>query len=152
MRIPFTLALCAAAACAACAGSQPLPSVDVAASRHSSAAMADIDAQLDALEVETQALETSYGEIQATVLPNTDIGAGDAKPENLRVHVNENNALVVNGSVMTRNDFSLYADRVLPALCSPPPTVTIDTKANYDVAAWALEEIYRRGCANVLVE
>ena len=152
MRIPFPLVLCAAVACTACAGSKPLPSVDVAASRHSSAAMADIDAQLDALEVETQALETSYGEIQASVLPHTDIGAGDAKPESLRVHVNENNALVVNGTIMTRNDFALYADRILPALCTPPPTISIDPKANYDGAAWVMEEIYRRGCANVLVE
>lgn len=125
---------------------------DFMANYHPSQEFSDLDTSLQVLEMETAALESSYNDIQNSILPHTRLANDENKSGQLRVFINENNVLIVNDTTMSRNDFSLYADRVLPELCNPVPTLSIDTKANYDAASWVLDEIYKRGCTNVKVE
>ncbi len=149
--LPFLVIACAFA-CVSCASTGENRSVDFRGSYHSSPEMAEIDAELETLELETQALESSYNEIQSSVLSHAEFASANKNAEKLAIFINENNVLIVNGTAMSRNDFSLYADRSLPALCTPTPSISIDSRANYDTAAWVMDEIYQHGCQNVQVE
>lgn len=115
--------------------------------------MAEVDAKLDALTLETQALAESYEKLQTSVLKHTTLDADETpKATHLSIYINDNNVLIVNDSAMSRNDFANYADKNLPALCTPVPKISIHRKADYDTAAWALEALYSRGCTNVDIE
>jgi hypothetical protein len=118
-----------------------------------SAEMTEVDAKLDALELETRALSENYEKLQATVLQHTTLDS-DAGPKanQLIIYINDNSVLIVNDAAMSRNDFANYADKNLPALCTPTPKISIHRKADYDTAAWALEALYSRGCTNVDIE
>jgi biopolymer transport protein ExbD len=120
---------------------------------NSSPDLIEIDAQLEALDLETKTLEESYNSIQSNVLTHTDLtGSTKDEDDKLIVFINDNNLLVVNDKAMSRNDFSNFAIRNLPALCTPTPKLSIHKKANYDTAAWVLEVIYAHGCTKVDVE
>ncbi|MBR4984148.1 MAG: hypothetical protein IKY83_00205 [Proteobacteria bacterium] len=113
----------------------------------------DIDAQLDQLEAQTNDITERYATVQKSILQNTDFGAIDeSKVDKLEIYINENNVLIVNDAAMSRNDFSAYADRMLPKLCTPTPRLSIHKKADYDTAAWVLESLYSHGCMNISVE
>ena len=114
---------------------------------------AEIDADLDALEAETADLEKNYDDIQSRVLAGTNLSESQSfNVSQIVINVNENNVLIVNDKAMSKNDFSNFLDRSLPGLCNPSPRLSIDKKADYDIAAWALEAIYARGCTNVDIE
>lgn len=114
----------------------------------------EIDAQLDELEAQTNDITERYASVQKSILQNTDFGTADeaSKVDKLAIYINENNVLIVNDSAMSRNDFSAYADRMLPRLCTPSPRLSIHKKADYDTAAWVLESLYAHGCMNIAVE
>ncbi len=109
-----------------------------------------LDASLDELENKTAELEASYNEVQGTVLTHVTFDADDSGGAGqLVVFINENNVLIVNDTPMSRNDFKAFADKRLPALCQPVPTLSIHKKSDYDSAAWVLDTIYTHGCTNV---
>lgn len=113
----------------------------------------EIDAQLDQLEAKTNDITERYASVQKSILQNADFGeAGESKVDKLAIYINENNVLIVNDSAMSRNDFTAYADRMLPRLCTPAPRLSIHKKADYDTAAWVLEALYAHGCMNINVE
>ena len=113
----------------------------------------EIDSQLNALEIETQNLEDSYNGIQENILLHTDLGGDDLKVhENLEIFINDNNILIVNGKAISRNEFTNFVVKYIPALCEPSPKLSIHKKANYDTAAWVLEMLYSHGCTKVDIE
>ena len=115
--------------------------------------MLEIDAQLDTLDVETQNLEDSYNTIQKNVLIHTDFNQSDVDDNTgLSIYINDNNILIVNDKAMSRNDFTNFAFKKLPAMCTPTPRLSIHKKANYDTAAWVLEMLYAQGCPKVDIE
>ena len=115
--------------------------------------MAEVDAKLDALELETKALAESYDKLQTTVLKHTALDATESsKVSQLVIYINDNSVLIVNNTAMSRNDFSNFADKNLPMLCTPTPKISIHRKADYDTAAWALEVLYSHGCTNVDIQ
>ena len=109
-----------------------------------------LDVSLDELESKTAELEAQYNEVQGTVLTHVSFDADDSgKVGQLVVFINENNVLIVNDTPMSRNDFKAFADKRLPALCQPVPSLSIHKKSDYDTAAWVLDTIYSHGCTNV---
>ena len=114
--------------------------------------LAEIDAELDALQMETDNLKESYQKIQSSVLPHVKLESDVEQAKQLVVHINENSVLIVNDVPMSKNDFTLYANKNLPALCTPAPRLSIHTKAIYDTAAWVLDTIYSHGCSDVTIE
>ena len=151
----FAAMIAMSAAVLGCAGSvTEARSEDAFSARvQTSAEILQVDADLDALELETENLEDSYNAIQSNVLLHTDMyGSSVENTDSLAVYINDNNILVVNGKAMSRNDFSNFAVKNLPALCSPPPSLAIHKKANYDTAAWVLEMLYAHGCTKVDIE
>lgn len=112
-----------------------------------------IDASLAELSKRTAALEAEYAEIERVVLASAKFeGELDHGEDKLTIYVNENNAILVNGAAMTRNEFGNYLDKKLPALCTPSPVLNVHARADYDIAASLLEMIYARGCTNVAFE
>lgn len=112
-----------------------------------------LDEELSQLEEETSSLEDDYNILQSQVLPHVQLESDtDIRADQLKVYINENSVMIVNDATMSKNDFSSYVDRVLPALCTPTPRLSIHKKADYDTAAWVLDAIYSRGCSNVNVE
>ena len=113
----------------------------------------ELDAELNALDIETENLEASYNDIQTNILLHTDLtGENKDVVKSLSIFINDNNILVVNDKAMSRNDFSNFVAKNLPGLCTPSPKLSIHKKANYDTAAWVLEMIYSHGCAKVDIE
>lgn len=113
----------------------------------------EIDSQLNTLEIETQNLEDSYNGIQENILLHTDLSGDNLKVhENLEIFINDNNILIVNGKAVSRNEFTNFVVKNLPALCEPDPKLSIHKKANYDTAAWVLEMLYSHGCTKVDIE
>ena len=113
----------------------------------------ELDAELNALDIETENLEASYNDIQTNILLHTDLtGENKDVVKSLSIFINDNNILVVNDKAMSRNDFSNFVAKNLPGLCTPSPKLSIHKKANYDTAAWVLEMIYSHGCTKVDIE
>ena len=112
-----------------------------------------IDASIETLGERTKALEDEYAEIEKVVLAHAKFeGEPDHGDDSLKIYVNENNAIIVNDTAMTRNEFGNFIDKKLPALCTPAPTLKVHARANYDTAASLLEMIYARGCTDVAFE
>lgn len=112
--------------------------------------MVKIDAEIETLNAQTRALEEEYEAIEKIVLKHAKFeGESSNGDESLSIYVNENNAILVNDVPMSRNEFSNYLDKKLPKLCSPPPTLKIHAKADYDIAVALLEMIYAGGCSDV---
>ena len=112
-----------------------------------------IDASIETLGERTKALEDEYAEIEKVVLAHAKFeGEPDHGDDSLKIYVNENNAIIVNDTAMTRNEFGNFIDKKLPALCTPAPTLKVHARANYDIAASLLEMIYARGCTDVAFE
>ena len=114
--------------------------------------LAEIDADLDTLQAETDNLKDSYQKIQSTLLPHIKLESEVEQAKQLVVYINENSVLIVNDTPMSKNDFTQFADKNLPTLCSPTPRLSIHSKAIYDTAAWVLDTIYSHGCSNVSIE
>lgn len=155
MRYAYIAAFIAACLFTGCAKSvSDARSEDVFTSHvQTSPAILELDAELDALEIETETLEDSYNSIQSNVLLHTDFYAASKENiQSLAIYINDNNILVVNGKAMSRNDFSNFVIKNLPALCKPTPRLSIHKKANYDTAAWVLEMLYAQGCSKVDID
>ena len=114
--------------------------------------LTEVDTDLDTLQVETDNLKESYQQIQEAILPHVKLESDIVQIQQLVVYINENSVLIVNDSPMSRNDFTMYIDKNLPALCSPTPRLRIHSKAIYDTAAWVLDSIYSHGCSDVAIE
>ena len=114
--------------------------------------LAEIDVALDSLQDETDDLKENYDKLQATLLPHVKLESVTEQATQLTIYINENSVLIVNDTPMSRNDFVQYADKNLPALCQPTPSLTIHTKAIYDTAAWVLDSLYSHGCPDVTIE
>ncbi len=136
-----------------CASAQAQRHSVFAADVENSPQMASIDGQISDLSDRAQALAAEYAEIEKVVLANAKFeGEPEQAADRLNIYVNENNAIIVNDEAMSRNEFSAYADRNLPNLCSPAPTLKVHARANYDIAASLLEVIYMHGCSDVKFE
>lgn len=113
----------------------------------------EIDASLDEMEAEINDINSDYDKIQEKILPLAEFNVKeDEKVEQLEIVLNENTVLSVNQTAMSKNDFTAYADRVLPDLCHPNPKLTIHKKADYDTASWVLDVLYSHGCLDVTIE
>ncbi len=120
---------------------------------HNTPELLDIDTSLDEMEAEIADINSDYDKIQEKILPNADFNVKeDEKVEQLEIVLNENTVLSVNQTAMSKNDFTAYADRVLPDLCHPNPKLSIHKKADYDTASWILDVLYSHGCLDVTIE
>lgn len=120
---------------------------------HNTPELLEIDTSLQELENEIGDINDDYAKLQEKILPFTDFnGNEDKKVDQLEIVLNENTVLSVNQTAMSKNDFTAYADQVLPELCQPNPKLSIHKKANYDTAAWVLDVLYSHGCMDVTIE
>lgn len=136
--------------CFACAGSDTQSSTASNVEYTPSQSLKEVDAELDELNAQTAAFKKEYDMLQKGVLNRLNFDEPVAKNSlQLNIFINANNILVVNEKSMSRNDFLDYVGDALPRLCKPNPTLSIDKRANYDTAAWVLQELYSRGCTQV---
>lgn len=113
----------------------------------------EIDTRLDALDEKTAQLSAQYDTLQQGILPHATFESDPSNhADKIEVYINENNVLIVNGKTMSRNDFTIFADKALPGLCSPTPRISIHKKADFDIAAWVLDSFYLHGCMDVRID
>ncbi len=113
----------------------------------------ELDAQLDVLETETNELESTFHEIESSVISRVKFDsapAGDNKP--VHVVLTPNNVLIVDDSAMSRNDFIIFAKNNLPQRCAETPELELDGNIDFDMASWVLEVFYGQGCLNVNIQ
>jgi len=113
----------------------------------------ELDAQLDVLETETNELETTFHEIESSVISRVQFDTtteGDTKP--VHVVLTPNNVLIVDDGAMSRNDFIIFAKNNLPQRCVETPELKLDGNIDLDMASWVLEVFYGQGCLNVNIQ
>lgn len=140
------------AGCASTSSNSRLPEEFIAGIQNSPELL-EIDADLDEIDEKTAQLSARYDELQQSVLPHASFDSdASINADEISVYINENNVLSVNGKTMSKNDFTIFADKALPGLCSPSPKLSIHKKADYDMAAWVLDSFYQHGCLNVDIQ
>lgn len=155
MNKPFPILLTSVMFLSACASSNThsRQAEDFIEEVQSSPELQEVDVSLDELKEKTEELTAEYETLQAGILPYASFDTDNSdKADKLVIYINENNVMNVNNKTMSRNDFTIYIDKVLPGLCTPSPSISIHKKADFDTAAWVLDALYSRGCADVKIE
>jgi len=116
--------------------------------------IADLDRKLSALESRSKKLNDNVSKMRSLVSENST----SAELQALRVQIETGRTyleidrdanLSVNGITMGREDFQLFSEQKGNALCQPSPLLVVDPRADYEMVAWVLEQVYAQRCVNV---